>query len=107
MLGSGPKTANILAIINDIKIDLKSLRKRTCLQDPLTYHPRAWIQSRPSFCQAVLWRKKPRKGKICTVSMVDVWFYLCYNETDKMQINVKHTWKVITKWNLLKHFQMG
>ena len=52
MLGSGPKTVNILAMINDIKKDVKSLRKRTCLQDLLTYHPRAWIQNRPKSVQA-------------------------------------------------------
>ena len=47
MLGGSPKTVDICAIVNDIKKDIKTLRKRTSIKDLLAYHPRVWIRSRP------------------------------------------------------------
>ena len=72
MLGGSPKTVDICAVVNDIKKDIKTLRKRTSIKDLLAYHPRVWIRSRPIFCQTVVWLKKPRNNNFTNNKNGDV-----------------------------------
>ena len=72
VLGGSPKTVDICPVVNDIKKDIKTLRKRTSIKDLLAYHPRVWIRSRPIFCQTVVWLKKPRNNNLTNNKNGDV-----------------------------------